>query len=212
MTEPAPQPPPAAATWQPPPERSAEDWRRSAGPLSGSIVAAAVIMLVMAVLTGLLAAIILFSSSIVADPAFQDPLLQDPMFEGQSVEAAMAMAQAFFYVFAGIVLAAAVAHLAAGIGVLKRRNWARILGMVLAGLGIVLTGATAALSLLSAGQPLPPSMQDATGVTQEQYAAMMTGGLIFGIVISIVVLLAYGYVFFLLLARGREFSPQERIG
>jgi hypothetical protein len=205
---PPPPAPPLAGYAQPP----AGDWRRMAGPLPGSVVAAAVILLVMGTIVTLFGLLVFLSVGLIGslpaelanDPAFNDPIFNDPAFEGQTFEEMMDMAQAGILVMGGIVLVFAVLHFVAGIGVLKRRNWARIIGLVMAGLAIVLTGVWLLLTLLAVGsQPIPGSVP---GMSPEAVESMMRTTMIVVVVIGVVVLAAYGYAFFALISRGRDFS------
>ncbi|MGH2427473.1 MAG: hypothetical protein ACRDGV_01110 [Candidatus Limnocylindria bacterium] len=182
--------------------------------LSGLVVTTAVLLLVFAVLTALLGVLMLLVGALAEqmpeiladDPMFQDPAFTDPAFGD-----VMGMAQAVVYIVGGVVMVIALAHLAAGIGVLKRRGWARITGLVLAGISIVLLGIGIGVSLLSMGQPIPPGTPIPAGMTPESYEELTRSTVVIGMVITGVFLVAYGFIFFVLLARGDEFGRDPRL-
>lgn len=208
-----------------PQQHSTQTWSQPPPPpaprpgLSGLVVTAAVLLLVFAVLAGLFALLILFIGAVAGempailanDPAFSDPVFDDPAFDDDAFGDLMGMAQAFIFVFGGIALVMALAHLVAGIGVLKRRNWARITGLVLAGIGIVLLGISIGTSLLTMSQPIPTGAEIPTGMSREAYEDMVRGTVVIGLVITGLFLAAYGLIFFVLLARGHEFGRDPRL-
>jgi hypothetical protein len=106
----------------------------------------------------------------------------------------------------GIGLALALAHLISGIGVLKRRGWARILGLVLSVLGVVIWGLALLGSVVAAVQPIPAGYLESSGLTIEQYRSFARIGSVVGLVITTVALSGYLFILVVLARRGREFA------
>jgi hypothetical protein len=112
----------------------------------------------------------------------------------------------FLFFIVAVALAAAVAggHLAAGWAVLQRLSWGRILGMVVAGaaLAVLVLGMlgtlvwVAALPDLSQFDRVPDWFAD-------WFRTMLTAGVGIGVLVSLVVSAAYGYVLWVL-ARADE--------
>jgi len=92
----------------------------------------------------------------------------------------------------------AVAHLAAGIGVLGRRSWARITGLVLAVLGLAGNLIGLISVLVSAGAARREIQQNGVGVDP-------VPGLVLGAVIFLSFGAAYFFVLITLARRGRVF-------
>jgi hypothetical protein len=106
------------------------------------------------------------------------------------------------------IVGAAVAggHIAAGIAILQRRSWARILGMVISGAALVILVLGLGTTLTAAIVPTPP-FDDQMGAQWDQYyAATMAATLAFGTVVVIFVGAAYGYVLWVLARRGEAFE------
>ena len=121
-------------TWAPtPPARSAGG---SGTGGSGTVTAAGVILLVIAALAGLLGILALLGGAIMS----QMPTLSgsDSGLTQEELDAVMSMGRTFILVTGGVALAIGLAHLLSGIGVLRRRSWARILGLVMSVLGVLL--------------------------------------------------------------------------
>jgi tellurite resistance protein TehA-like permease len=109
-------------------------------------------------------------------------------------------------VFGGIALAVALAHLLSGIGVLKRWGWARILGIVMSVLGVLLWLLILVSNLLAASQRIPASYLSNSGLTVEEYRRLVGASSIAGVVIAGITLAAYTFVLVVLIRRGNEFS------
>ena len=137
----------------------------------GQVTAAAVILIVLGVLVSLFGVLALLAAAVfptMADsPEFRDQL--GPM---------AAAAGPLILTFGIILLAYGALEVTAGIFVLSGRTWARIVGLIVAVLGI----------LFSLVGVLPGQNSAATNV------------------ISLVMLLAYGFVAWILASRGSWFS------
>ena len=97
----------------------------------------------------------------------------------------------------GVVIAAA--HLAAGIGVLGRRSWARITGLVLAVLGLAANLIGLISVLVGAGATRQQLLRN--GVVLDPIP-----GIVFGAVIFVSFGAAYFFVLITLARRGRDFA------
>jgi hypothetical protein len=170
---------------------------------SGAVVGAGVILLVIATLLGIFAIFAVFAGMLMG---------QMPDFSGEAgltpeeAEAVMAFGRTFVIAFGGIALAFAVAHLLSGIGVIRRRGWARILGLVLSVLGLLVWLLILASAVIAATQPIPAGYLKNSGLTLEEYRSVARTGTIFGIVFTAIGLSAYTYVLVVLARRGREFA------
>ena len=171
----------------------------------GSVTAAAVILFVMAALIGLLAAVLLLTSSMMS--GFPGDWMLGPGFESVSdptSDAFMDATAGFLIVFAVIMLGVAVGHVLAGIGVLRRRGWARIVGLVLSALALLLLLLGIAGSLIALAEPIPYGVVP-PGFTEESMRQDAIFGAIFGLVTSGAFLLGYLYVVIVLARRGDVF-------
>ena len=95
-------------------------------------------------------------------------------------------------------LLVALAHAAAGIGVIRRRGWARIAGLVLGGLGLTLNLLGLALALIGLGSARPLTEN---GITVDPLPSLVAG-----IVVLLAFTLAYGFVVVALARRGADFG------
>jgi hypothetical protein len=175
---------------------------RERPPLPGSVVGAAVVLLVMGVLTGLLAALMLLSGSMYE----QIPDSYFPNLTPAQIEQARNLSQGFVTVVGIVAAVIAVGHLASGVGIFRRATWARVIGMVLAGLGILFTGLIALVSLVAVTGQLPVTNVTTSGLTPEQMQQAVRAGAIIGLVIFVVALLAYLFSLVALIRNGRAFS------
>lgn len=98
-------------------------------------------------------------------------------------------------VFALIV---ALAHGAAGIGVIGRRGWARITGLVLGGLGLVLNLLGLAVGLIGLASARP--------VIENGLTFDPAPSIVVGIAVLVVFAAAYGFVVVALARRGADFG------
>lgn len=171
-------------------------------PLPGSVVGAAVVLLVLGLLTGLVAAVLLLSGSLydqVPNSAFGN-LTDDQIRQVRDFSREIGVG---FGVVAGLV---ALGHLGAGVGIFRRATWARVLGMVLAGLGIVLTGLMSVAFLIAVSGGLPVTTVTNSGLTPEQMEQAMRIGAIFGLVVFGASLLGYLFTLVALIRNGRFFG------
>jgi len=170
---------------------------------SGAVVGAGVVLLVIATLLGIFALFAVFAGLIMGQlPNFSG----DTGLTPEETEAVMAFGRTFVIAFGGIALAFAVAHLLSGIGVLRRRGWARILGLVLSVLGVLLWLLVLASTVIAATQAIPAGYLDNSGMTLEEYRSVERVGTIFAIVFTAIGLGAYTFVLIVLVRRGREFA------
>jgi hypothetical protein len=181
--------------------------RRAAGPpLPATVLASAVILLVVAVLVGIVAGIIVLSASLLT--TFSDPSMFGPGFEdtltSEQLEAGMNLASGFLIAFAIVALLVAGAHLVGGIGVLRRRSWGRITGLVLSFLALIILTIGLVSTVTTFGQVI--TLPGDVGMTQEQLEQMATSGSIVGLVMTGVFFAAYAFVAVILLRRGDVFS------
>lgn len=171
---------------------------------SGAVVAVGVILLVIATLIGIIAAFAVFAGAMMD----QMPNLvgaQSGVTDAE-VRAAVAMGRTFVVVIGAVLLVLAVAHLVSGIGVLRRRGWARIVGLVMAVLGLLVWALALLGNVVAATQTIPAGYLTDSGLTVEQYRALVGVTWIFGVSISAVALAAYLFVLVVLIRRGREFA------
>jgi hypothetical protein len=185
-------------TWSPSPPPPA------AGGASGTVVAAGVILLVIAALAGLLGILALLGGAIMG----QMPTLSgsESGLTQEQFDAVMSMGRTFVLVFGGVALAIGLAHLLSGIGVLRRRSWARILGLVMSVLGVLLWGLILVGTFLASGQPVSAAYLADRGLTLEEYQAIARTGWIVGVSLSGIALAAYTFVTVVLMRQGREFA------
>jgi hypothetical protein len=125
------QPPPGSQppmTWAPEPPASARPFVRT-----GEVTAAAIILLVLGVLGILVGVLFLLFGGLVGSNA---ALIQDqPGFEG-TIPMTGAIAGAIG-IFGAIFIVYSLAYIAAGWGGLRGREWARVLGIVIAIIGVL---------------------------------------------------------------------------
>jgi hypothetical protein len=190
------------ASWDPsPPTTSAAG--AGAGVASGGVVAAGVILLVIATLLGIFGILAILGGALIgqiSNLSGQTGLTQE------QANALMTVGRTLIVVFGGVALAMGLAHLLSGIGVLRRRGWARILGLVMGVLGVLLWLLVLASSVLAATQPIPAGYLQDSGLTIEEYRQIAGAGWIIGIAFAAIGLAAYTYVVVVLIRRGREFS------
>lgn len=188
------EPVPGWAPMPPPPAEGA----------SGTVVAAGVILLVIAALAGLLGILALLGGAIMA----QMPTLSgsESGLTQEELDAVMSMGRTFVLVIGGVALFIGLAHLLSGIGVLRRRSWARILGLVMSVLGVLLWALILVGTLLASGQPVSAEYLSNRGLTLEAYQAITRTGWIVGVSLSGIALAAYTFVTVVLIRQGREFA------
>lgn len=170
---------------------------------SGAVVAAGVLLLVIATLVGIVAAFAIFAGAVMDQ--MQGLLGQSGLTEEQR-RAALAVGRTFVIAFGGVGLVIALAHLASGMGVLRRRGWARIVGLVLGVIGVLVWALGLLGNAVAATQTIPVGYLADSGLTVEQYRALVGVTWIFGVAISGIALAAYLFILVVLIRRGREFA------
>jgi hypothetical protein len=172
------------------------------GPLPGSVVGAAVTLLVLGVLTGLMAAVFLLSGSIydqVPDSTFGN-------LSGDQLDRARELSRGFGVGLGAVAGVIALGHLASGAGIFRRARWARIVGMVMAGLGILFTGLLSLVFIAAVAGGLPITTLNNSGLSQQEMEQALRIGAIFGLVIFGAGLLAYLFTLVALIRNGRAFG------
>jgi len=173
------------------------------GAASGAVVGAGVILLVIATLLAIFAIFAVFIGLIMGEmPNFTG----DTGLTPEETEAFMNFGRTFVIVFGAVAVAFAVAHLVSGLGVLRRRGWARIVGLVLSVLGMLVWLLILASVAIAATQPIPAGYLENSGLTLEEYRSVERVGTIFGIVFAAIGLSAYTFVLVVLARRGSEFA------
>jgi len=164
----------------------------------GVVIASGVILLALAVLALLWTALFFVYGALVT--SISSVVQSNPNDFGSINFGPMAEAmRPVLYAVAFVFFCIAAAHLAAGIGVLGRRSWARITGLVLAvlGLGANLIGLISVL--VSAGTTRQQLLRN--GVALDPIP-----GIVFGAVIFVSFGAAYFFVLITLARRGRDFA------
>jgi hypothetical protein len=183
--------------WQPPPVEPAP---AGAPPsLPGMLVTAAVILFVAGALSALVGLLVLASSALIGQMP-NTTGLSDAQFR-----ASMSMGTAFTVVFGIAGLVAAAAHIAAGVGILRRAGWARIVGMVLAVLLILAMAFFLIVTIVALSQPVSSATLAQSGMTEEQYRQVLRLGGSIGVGLFGVSLAAYLFVLVALIRRGSAF-------
>jgi len=172
-------------------------------PLPGALLAAGVIFIVLAVLAGLIGGFVLFAGAVIGQFTFAVP---GSGLSSEQMSSVTSMARTMFLFFGAVAMAFAVGHLAGGIGILRRRGWARILGLVLSVLAIVVLGLGTVSSILALTQSLPSAYFDNAYLTMEEYRRITYTSAIFSMVIIGAFLAAYLFVAVVLIRRGRDFN------
>lgn len=113
----------------------------------------------------------------------------------------------FFVVAVALAAAVAGGHLAAGWAVLQRMSWGRILGMVVSGaaLAVVILGVLGTL-IWVATLPDLREFDRVPGWFAEWFRSVLTAGVGFGVLVSLVVSAAYAYVLWVLARADEEFD------
>jgi hypothetical protein len=171
---------------------------------SGAVVAVGVILLVIATLIGIIAAFAIFAGAMMDQ--MQNLVGEQSGLSQEEVRAAMAMGRTFVVVIGAVLLVIALAHLASGIGVLRRRGWARIVGLVMSVLGLLVWALALLGNIVAATQTIPAGYLADSGLTVEEYRALIGVTWIFGVAISAIALAAYLFILVVLIRRGREFA------
>lgn len=173
---------------------------------SGGLVAAGVILLVIATLLGIFGLVAMLAGAFMGRITSLSDLSGQTGLTEEQARAAVALGGTFILVFGGVALAIGLAHLLSGIGVLRRRGWARILGLVMSVLGTPFWLLVLVSSALAATQPIPAGYLQDSGLTVEEYRSLAGAGWIIGMAFAAIGLAAYTYVLVVLFRRGREFA------
>jgi hypothetical protein len=191
MTEPMPpqQPPaspPAQSGWSQYQPQAAAGWPRERG-TPGSVLLVGIVLLIFGLLIGLGGVILVFASSFLEQMGtLGTPIVDPETGEAIDAEVALGMVEGFVVGFGIVLLVVALGHLAAGIGIMRRSGWARVLGILLAVIGVLIWGLAVLGSLAALGQP---GAEDAIG----------------GVIVTAVVAVIYLWSFIVLLRRGEVF-------
>jgi hypothetical protein len=196
--------------------------------LPGNVTAAAVLLLIFGTLAGLGTAFMVFIlltfAAIPVSPMMWDPSLSAPdgcygvmlpdgsnscdwgahVYPGWSSGTAywpMGLLSVALMAIAGVAVTGG--HIAAGVAILQRQNWGRILGMVVSGASLVLLILLVGSMLVVAASPMP-------GFENARYAhgnigRMMTGSILFSALVAVALGAAYGFVLWVLARRGDVF-------
>jgi hypothetical protein len=169
-------------------------------PLPGMLIAAAVILFVAGALSALVGLLFLASGALVGQLP-NTTGLSDEQFRRSA-----SMGSAFVVAFGVAGVVAAATHIGAGVGILRRRGWARIVGMVLSVLLILVSALLLIIMVVAVSQPVSQQTLAGSGLTAEEYRQVM--GPIGGVAVGIfgVSLVAYLFVLVALIRRGSAFS------
>jgi hypothetical protein len=171
-------------------------------PMPGSVVGAAVVLLVLGVLTLLMAAAFVMSGSL-----YQQ--LPNSTFNGldpAEMDRIRNFGRGFALGFGGVAGVIAICHLASGVGIFRRASWARVMGMVMAGLGMIFTGLIAVVFLIGLSGGMPIGNVEGTNLTPAQMEQAIRAGFGVGLAIFGVGLLAYLFTLVALIRNGRVFN------
>lgn len=173
---------------------------------SGGLVAAGVLLLVIATLLLVFGIVAILAGAVMGQITNLSDFSGETGLTEEQARAAMTLGRTFIFVFGGVALAIGLAHLVSGIGVLRRRGWARILGLVMSILGVLFWVLVLASSALAAVQPIPAGYLQDNGLTAEQYRAFAGAGWIIGMAFAAIGLAANTYILVVLVRRGSEFA------
>jgi hypothetical protein len=164
------------------------------------LVAAAVILFVAGALSTLVGLLALASGALVSQMPNTTGLSDAQFRANLSVGSAFAVA----FGIAGLV--AAAAHISAGVGILRRAGWARIIGMVLAVLLILVTAFLLIGTVIALSQPVTARAVADSGMTEEQYRQFVRLAGAIGMGLFGASLVAYLFVLVALIRRGSAFN------
>lgn len=187
----------------PPGDAPAEAPPAAPRPVPGTITAVAVLLFVLAILTGLFGAIMLFAGAIGPATWMWGPIMGTPPFDQPGSEVVARMAQFFVIAVSVIFLAAATAHVIAGVGILRLRSWARVLGLVLAVFGLLVFLLSVLGSVITFAQPWPSGFDP---FADRAIFAARLGGTIFWLALSAIFGGFYAFVLVVLGRRGDVFA------
>lgn len=181
---------------------------RPAAVLPGNLTAAALVLLVFGTLAGLgtvltvLAALLAGAGrfTMYGNPGMMDGRLVGPwMADGGH---GLFMWLLFVGLLAALGATVTGAHVAAGWGILQRRPWARIVGLVVSGTALVLLAVGLAWALVWAAAGTPPGFDDHPRRMADYHQPAMGAMVALGAVITLLAMAAYGFVLWVLARRG----------
>lgn len=174
---------------------------------SGWITTAAVVLLAAGTLSALFGLIFLILG-VAAGSAWTELMSGQPgVEEGVDLEAMSGFLTGFMVGLAIITLAWATAHIAAGVGILAGRGWARVTGMVVSVLGFLLSllglvGTLASLGAATAMMGDPTFQEQAGGYSAEELmgataitSVVFIGPFVVGYLIALIALIRHGAFF-----------------
>jgi hypothetical protein len=182
---PPPSPPPQSgwAQYQPQP---ATGWPAERG-TPGSVIFVGILFILLSLLVGFIGAALLFAGAFLDQmPNLGMPITDPETGEVIDAEVALEMVQGVAVGIGAAILFVALGHLASGIGMLMRKGWARVLGIILAVIGVLIWGLLLLGSLAAMAQP-------------------DTGEVIGAVVVTAVVAVIYLLSFIVLVRRGDAF-------
>jgi ABC-type Fe3+ transport system permease subunit len=186
--------------WTRPPSTEPGASPPASAPLPGSLIAAAVLLFVLAALAAFISSVMLLSGSV------YDQLPNQSGLSDSQFRAAVAMGRTFATAFGVIGLLIAGVHVLAGVGILRRAGWGRILGIVLAVAALLLTLLPLIGVIVAATGPIPPGSLGTSGFTQDQVEQFYRMGVMFGAAMFGLVFAGYLFVLIALIRGGRAFN------
>lgn len=197
--------------------------------LPGSVTAAAVLLLIFGTLAGLgtafMVLMMLTFAAIPMGPMMSDPSLSalDPCYGVTLPDGSNSCAWATHdysgwssgtaYWSMGLLSVALMAvvgaavtggHIAAGVAILQRQNWGRILGMVVSGAALVVLVLVVGSMLVTAAVPMPGF--ENIRYSHMYFGPMMTASIVFSGLVAVALVAAYGFVLWVLARRGDVFG------
>jgi hypothetical protein len=195
---------PAQPVWEEP--VSAALVRPPAPQRSGWVTTAAVVLLVVGALSALVGLIVLIIG-LAFGPGFGELMEPDTgITSGMNMGAVTGMFTGLMVGIGIVALLWAGSHIAAGVGILSGRGWARITGIVLSVIGLLFTvlGVVSTIATMSATSELPldPEFQETFGPTTDAMVGtsvvtslLFTLPFVIGYVIALVALMRNGAYF-----------------
>jgi len=193
--QPAWPPPPAEPVAEPPPQRP------------GWVTTSAVILLIVGALSALVGALMLVLG-VAIGPAWTDMMSGQPGIEGIDPAMMTGIMTGSLVALAVIALLWATGTVAAGVGILGGRGWARVLGIVLSIIGLLVTGVLLASVLGSFG--MTPEMIDDPSMREVTADDLRTGSAISAAFVGAFVI-GYAIVLVTLIRSGAYFSRRSRV-
>jgi hypothetical protein len=176
----------------------------SAGTLPGNLTAAAVVLLVFGALDGL-ASVLMLLAAVLAG-ARHMTVIDDPRLMGGSpglpwvMDGGHAGFMGLLFLLLLALLGAAVtgSHVAAGWGILQRRSWGRLLGVVVSATALVVLLVGLAATLVWAAAGIAPDLADYPRQMRMHYRSAMGATIALGTVLTLLAAAAYGFVLWVL--------------